>query len=59
MKKSNDERVAQFLDEIMTVDEEQYRILLELREIVFKVHPGTIEKMMYGGIMGRFSVYNK
>ena len=51
MKKSENEKVQQFLDAIMTVDEDQYRILQKLRGVVNKIHPMTKEKMMYGGIM--------
>jgi hypothetical protein len=51
MKKSNDEKVQQFLEEVMMMDNERHEILQALREIVFKRHPATTERMMYGGIM--------
>ena len=51
MKKSKDEKVQKFLDEIMMFNDEQFDILQKLREIVFKNYPKTNERMMYGGIM--------
>ncbi len=51
MKKSKDEKVRKFLEEIMMFNDEQFNILQKLREIVFKIHPKTNERMMYGGIM--------
>ncbi|XDD46907.1 DUF1801 domain-containing protein [Leptospira sp. WS39.C2] len=51
MKKSNDEKVQYFLDEIKIKNEGQFKILQKLRELVFKAYPKTIERIMYGGIM--------
>ena len=51
MKKSNNEQVQKFLEEIMMFEDEKFDILQELREIVFKNHKETGERMMYGGIM--------
>ena len=51
MKKSKDEKVQGFLEEIMMIDDEKYEILQKLREIVFSNYPKTSERMMYGGIM--------
>lgn len=51
MKKSKDDKVQKFLEEIMMFNDEQFNILQKLREIVFKIHPKTNERMMYGGIM--------
>lgn len=51
MKKSKNERVEKFLEDIMMFNDEQFNILQKLREIVFKVYPKTTERMMYGGIM--------
>ena len=51
MKKSKNEQVQKFLEEIMMFNDEHYDILQKLREIVFKVYPKTSERMMYGGIM--------
>lgn len=51
MKKSNDEKVQYFLDEIKVKNEGQFKILQKLREIVFKTYPKTNERIMYGGIM--------
>lgn len=49
--KSKDEKVNKFLEEIMMFDSEKFKILQELREIVFYNYPDTKERMMYGGIM--------
>jgi hypothetical protein len=51
MKKSKNEQVQKFLEEIMMFNEEQFNILQKLRGIVFKIYPKTNERMMYGGIM--------
>ena len=51
MKKSKDEKVQRFLEEIMMFNDEQFNILQKLRELVFKIYPKTNERMMYGGIM--------
>ena len=49
--KSKNQKVQEFLEDIMMINEEQYNILQKLREIVFKLHPKIEEKMKYGGIM--------
>lgn len=51
MKESKNEKVQQFLEGMLTVDDEQHKILQKLRSIVFDLHPRTEERMMYGGIM--------
>lgn len=51
MKKSKDEKVQSFLEDIMTLDLEKFEMLLAMREIVFEIHPKVSERMMYGGIM--------
>lgn len=51
MKKSKDEKVQKFLDEIKMIDNEKYHSLNVMREIVFNIYPKTDERMMYGGIM--------
>jgi|SRR3989339_1607236 len=51
IKKSKDKKVQKFLEEIIMFNEEQFEILQKLREIVFKIYPKTVERMMYGGIM--------
>jgi len=51
MKKSKDEAVQTFLEEIELMSEEQSNILQKLRVIVFKIYPKTDERMMYDGIM--------
>ena len=42
MKKSKNEQVQKFLEEIMMFDDEQFIILQKLREIVFKIYPLTV-----------------
>jgi hypothetical protein len=51
MKKSKNEHVQKFLEEIMMFNDIQFDILQKLREIVFKFYPKTNERIMYGGIM--------
>lgn len=51
MKKSKNEQVQEFLDEIKKIDKEKSLILQTLREIVFSNYPKTRERMKYGGIM--------
>jgi len=51
MKKSKNEQVQNFLEEIEMLNAEKYNILQKLRGVVFKIYPKTNEKMMYGGIM--------
>lgn len=50
-KKSKDERVQKFLDDVMMHDDEKFNIMEALRKIVFANHGKTNERMMYGGIM--------
>lgn len=51
MKKSKDKKAQKFLEETLMFNDEQFKILQELRKIVFKIYPKTKERMMYGGIM--------
>ena len=51
MKKSKNERVQKFIDEIKEFDPEKYSILQNLRKVVFSEYPQVNERMMYGGIM--------
>ncbi len=51
MKKSKNEQVQKFLDEIEEFEDEKFKILQKLRKIVFTNYPKTNERMMYGGIM--------
>ncbi len=51
MKKSKDEKVQKFFDQIIMMDSDKYESLNAMREIVFKTYPKTDERMMYGGIM--------
>ena len=57
MKKSKNEKVQKFLDEIIMIDGEKFITLNAMREIVFSTHPKTDERIMYGGIM--FSLNNE
>lgn len=47
MKKSKDEKVHKFLDEIIMIDSEKYNTLNAMREIAFKIYPKTDERMKY------------
>ena len=51
MKKSKNEQVQQFLEDVMMSEGDKFNILKKLREIVFKISPETNERIMYGGIM--------
>lgn len=51
MNLSESKEVQDFLEEILTTDEEKSSILKELREMVFTNFEETNEKIMYGGIM--------
>jgi len=51
MKKSKNEKVQKFLDEIMTFVPEKFEMLTNLRQIVFSNYPKVDERIMYGGIM--------
>ncbi len=48
---SKNKKVQDFLNDIKLLDHEKYLILTNLREIVFKRHGETDERIMYGGIM--------
>ena len=51
MKKSKNEQVQNFLEEIRANDDDKFDILQALRKIVFSHYKKTDERMMYGGIM--------
>ena len=51
MRKSNDLKTQDFIENIKVIDHEKYQILIKLRAIVFDHYPEVIEKMMYGGII--------
>ncbi len=51
MKKSKDNLVQQFLDELKDFDSEKCNILQIMREIVFTRYPKVSERIMYSGIM--------
>lgn len=54
MQASSNEKVQQFLDDLMSSDSEKYRLLQSLRATVFECCPTVAERIIYGGIM--FSV---
>ncbi len=51
MKKSNNNRVQELIDEIEMIDIDKFEILMELRSIVFSCNTEIQERIMYGGIM--------
>ncbi len=51
MKKSKNEQVQSFLEDILMMDSEKYEMLQKMRKIVFSNYPKVNERMMYGGIM--------
>lgn len=51
MKKSKNEQVQTFLESIMMFDDEKYKMLQNLRKIVFRNYKKADERIMYGGIM--------
>ena len=51
MKKSKNEQVQRFLDDIVMFDDEKSDILQKLRKIVFSNYPKVSERIIYGGIM--------
>ena len=48
---SKDQKVQQFLDDVMLWNDKKFDILQELRKIVFKNFPEISERMMYWWIM--------
>lgn len=48
---SKNEQVQSFLDDMQGGTLEQYEILQALRAVVFQLHPGVSERIIYGGIM--------
>lgn len=51
MKKSKNEGVQNFLNDIKMIDAEKSEILIEIRQIIFNFFPKTDERIMYGGIV--------
>ena len=51
MRKSKNEKVQLFLDQIAMIEGNKYTTLNAMREIVFNTYPETEEKIMYGGII--------
>ncbi|MDA3941242.1 MAG: DUF1801 domain-containing protein [Spirochaetia bacterium] len=54
MGRSKKEQVQKFLEDIMMINSEKFKILQKLRKIVFSNYPKTNERIMYGGIMFSF-----
>ena len=48
---SRNEKVRNFLEEVMMIDAEKHASVMAMREIVFNIYPQAEERMMYGGIM--------
>lgn len=55
--KSNDEKVQNFLDEVLIFDEDKHTYLMELRGLILNLFPKAEERMMYGGIL--FSLHSE
>lgn len=51
MQNSEDQKVQKFLDELLIVNPEKFKIVQKLRQKVHKIYPKTNERIMYGGIM--------
>jgi hypothetical protein len=51
MKNSKNQEVQNFLKDLSIMSEEKYKIIQELRKLVFNHFPKTNERIMYGGIM--------
>lgn len=51
MKKSVNEEVQKFLNDIIIISAEKSQILIEVREIIFNYFPKSEERFMYGGII--------
>jgi hypothetical protein len=51
MKKSENEGVQNFLEEIKLVDSDKSIMLIEIRDIILNAFPKTKEKVMYGGLV--------
>lgn len=51
MKNSKNQEVQNFVKDLSIMSEEKYKIIQELRKLVFNHFPKTNERIMYGGIM--------
>jgi hypothetical protein len=51
MKVSKNEKVQKFLNDLILVDNEKFKLLIEIREIIFSAYLKIDEKVMYGGII--------
>ena len=54
MNISKNEKVQEFLDELLKYKTESFNIITEIREIFLNTYPNTEEKIMYGGIVFYF-----
>mgnify|MGYP003150288185 CR=1 FL=1 len=51
MKKSENEGVQNFLDEIKLIDSDKSTTLIEIRDVILNAFPKTKERVMYGGLV--------
>ena len=51
MRKSLDDHVDTFLNDLKTIDSSGFEILMQTRKIIFDSFPKVAEKIMYGGII--------
>ncbi len=51
MKKSTNNQVQQFIEDIQLTDFDKFETLMKLRDSVFSINPKVQEKIMYGGII--------
>lgn len=51
MSKSSNDKVQEFINNTMLLDDTKHQILEQLRKVVFELYPSVKERMMYGGII--------
>ena len=51
MNLPKNEKVQSFLSDLEMFDHDSFKIVIELRKIIFSTFPKVDEKMMYGGIL--------
>ena len=51
MRKSDNNQVQEFIDDIEMFDIDKFETLMKLRDIVFSCNPKIRERVMYGGIL--------
>lgn len=57
INKSQNDKVQNFLDEVLIFDEVKHTYLMELRGLILNLYPKAEERMMYGGIL--FSLHSE